>query len=106
MPTIFDVCLVQYDEDRIEGAAAVVHFGGDDFGPGEEVLLAKQFADGVAVGNDDAEDTEIVGFGNAQGADVDLCVGDGLDGVHQGTGLVHQKDGQLRDSHRNLLFNE
>ena len=53
----------------------------------------QEFAGGIGIGNDNAENAKVIGFGNAHGADIDVCIRKSLDGFDQGAGLVHQKDG-------------
>ena len=57
-----DIGFVEDSQDGIESAAPVAHLGGQYFRFGIEVLLTQEFADSICIGNDDAQDTKVIGF--------------------------------------------
>ncbi|ANT65103.1 hypothetical protein Ptc2401_01333 [Prosthecochloris sp. CIB 2401] len=84
----------------VEAAGGVGDDEADDVGGLDGDSLFPEHAFGcVVVAGDHAQDAEVGGVGDAEGADVDVVLGEDAGDVGQPAGLVFEEHGELLDHH-------
>src|ERR1700690_1062156 len=99
-----DRAVLEHLKKAGEAAGLVGDFDGHDLGGVDYVAgVLQEFRGALPVGDDHAEDAELLSVRDGQGADVDSLTGQQPAGFHDLARLVLKEQGQLLDFHASFL---